>query len=124
MSCDRSVEDYGFVKQSVSAQSAGLVVVTSRQNFRIEIFVSDFSDSIITVTAKPDSPLGKASDVVLKLPDVPESDRFDVMSTASFAATVGIFDALMMGIMEETDYRTEQFAVIHPGGAVGKQLNS
>lgn len=79
---------------------------------------------IITVTAKPDSPLGKASDVVLKLPDVPESDRYDVMSTASFAATVGIFDALMMGIMEETDYRTEQFAVIHPGGAVGKQLNS
>ena len=70
---------------------------------------------IITVTAKPESPLGRASDVILKLPDVPESDRF--------GATIGIFDALMMGIMEETGYSDRDFAVIHPGGAVGKQLN-
>lgn len=79
---------------------------------------------IITVTAKPESPLGQASDVVLQLPDVPESDRYGVMSTASFVATIGIFDALMMGIMEETGYSDRDFAVIHPGGAVGKQLNS
>ena len=78
---------------------------------------------IITVTAHTDAPLAKASDAVLLLPDVPESDRYGVMSTASFAATIGIFDALMMGIMEETDYDAATFARIHPGGAVGKRLN-
>ena len=78
---------------------------------------------IITVTAHPEAPLAKEADAVLLLPDVPESDRYGVMSTASFSATIGIFDALMMGIMEETDYDSATFARIHPGGAVGKQLN-
>ena len=45
------------------------------------------------------------------------------MSTASFAATIAIFDALMMGIMEEKDYALSDFALIHPGGAVGKKIN-
>ena len=45
------------------------------------------------------------------------------MSTSSFVSTVAIFDALMVGLMEEKDYQLESFALIHPGGAVGKQIN-
>lgn len=77
---------------------------------------------IILVTAHPERELGQMADVVLKLPDTPESDRFDMMSTASFAATIGIFDALMMGLMEEKDFTEADFALIHPGGAVGKRI--
>lgn len=78
---------------------------------------------IALVTANPDSELAREADSVLLLPDVPESDVYGVMSTASFAATVAIFDALMMGIMEEKDYALSDFALIHPGGAVGKKIN-
>jgi arabinose-5-phosphate isomerase len=78
---------------------------------------------IALVTANRDSELAKAADAVLCLPDVPESDVYGVMSTASFAATIAIFDALMMGIMEEKDYALSDFALIHPGGAVGKKIN-
>lgn len=78
---------------------------------------------IALVTANPDSELAREADSVLLLPDVPESDVYGVMSTASFAATVAIFDALMMGIMEEKDYALSDFALIHPGGAVGKRIN-
>ena len=78
---------------------------------------------IIVVTAKAESALAKSADAVLLLPDVPESDRYGVMSTASFSATIAIFDALMMGIMEEKSYTLEEFGLIHPGGAVGKQIN-
>jgi len=78
---------------------------------------------IAIVTANPDSALAREADSVLLLPDVPESDVYGVMSTASFAATVAIFDALMMGIMEEKDYALSDFALIHPGGAVGKRIN-
>ncbi|MBE6702301.1 MAG: SIS domain-containing protein [Ruminococcaceae bacterium] len=78
---------------------------------------------LIVVTAHPERELGQLADVVLQLPDTPESDRFDVMSTASFVATVGIFDALMMGLMEEKDYSLAAFGLIHPGGAVGKLIN-
>ena len=79
--------------------------------------------AIIAVTQKPDSVLAKAADAVLLLPDFPESDEFNVMSTTSFAANISIFDALMMGLMEEKNYTLEQFALIHPGGAVGKRIN-
>ena len=78
---------------------------------------------IALVTANGDSALAREADAVLLLPDVPESDRYGVMSTASFAATIAIFDALMMGIMEEKDYALSDFALIHPGGAVGKKIN-
>lgn len=78
---------------------------------------------IALITANPDSTLARAADAVLLLPDVPESDVYGVMSTASFAATIAIFDALMMGIMEEKDYALSDFALIHPGGAVGKKIN-
>ena len=78
---------------------------------------------IALVTANPDSELAREADSVLLLPDVPESDVYGVMSTASFAATIAIFDALMMGIMEEKDYALSDFALIHPGGAVGKKIN-
>ena len=77
---------------------------------------------VLTLTANGDSVLASLSDVVLLLPDVPESDRYGVMSTASFSATVAIFDALMIGLMEEKDYPLSDFALIHPGGAVGKQI--
>ena len=66
---------------------------------------------IILVTAHPERELGQMADVVLRLPDTPESDRFDMMSTASFAATVGIFDALMMGLMEEKSFTEADFAL-------------
>jgi len=78
---------------------------------------------LIVVTAHPEAALAKDADVVLRLPDTPESDRYGVMSTASFAATIAIFDALMMGLMEARDYPLSDFALIHPGGAVGKQIN-
>ena len=78
---------------------------------------------IALVTANKDSELAREADAVLLLPDVPESDVYGVMSTASFAATIAIFDSLMMGIMEEKNYALSDFALIHPGGAVGKKIN-
>ena len=39
------------------------------------------------------------------------------------ATEVDTVDALQAALIEETGYRNEQFAVIHPGGAVGERLN-
>lgn len=77
---------------------------------------------VILLTANPDSELAAGADVILKLPNVPEGDAYGVMSTASFAATVAIFDALFVSLIEETGFSLRDFALIHPGGAVGKQI--
>lgn len=78
---------------------------------------------LIVVTANPASELARRADAVLLLPDLPESDRYGVMSTTSFSSTMSVFNALMVGLMEETDYPLSSFALIHPGGAVGKKIN-
>jgi len=78
---------------------------------------------IISVTENPDSPLAKSSDIILLLTIGRETDKYNSQGTTSFCITNVIFDALQTALIEETEYTNEQFAVIHPGGAVGKRLN-
>lgn len=78
---------------------------------------------LIAVTENPDSPLAENADIVLRLNIKKESDPLGLMATSSFIATIALFDALLSALIEETGFTREQFALIHPGGAVGELLN-
>lgn len=78
---------------------------------------------LVAVTENINSPLAEKAQIIVQLKIEKESDKYNVMATTSFIATVAIFDAILVAIMEETDYKLEQFSLIHPGGAVGKRLN-
>ena len=78
---------------------------------------------IIGVTENLDSPIGKNSDIILPMHIEREADKYNMQATASFVATIALFDALIGALVEETNYQKEQFALIHPGGAVGERLN-
>lgn len=78
---------------------------------------------LIGITENIESPLAKSSQIVIPMKIERESDPLNVMATSSFIVTIAIFDALLAAIMQETDYQLEQFALIHPGGAVGTRLN-
>ena len=80
--------------------------------------------TIIGVTENIASPLASVSDIVLKMAVTKECDKYNCQGTTSFAVTVAIFDALQAAVLERTDYSNETFALIHPGGAVGKRLNN
>jgi D-arabinose 5-phosphate isomerase GutQ len=80
--------------------------------------------ALIAVTENMDSPLARSAQAVLPLKIRRESDPLDIMTTSSFVAAAAIFDALLAAVMEITGYRLEQFAPIHPGGAVGEMLNN
>lgn len=104
------------------------VVMVSRGGKTVELLpiidVCNKKEAIlIAVTENLDSPLAKKAQVIIPMKIEKESDKYNMMATSSFIATVAIFDALLVAIMEETDYRAEQFALIHPGGAVGERLN-
>jgi len=79
--------------------------------------------SIISVTEKTDSPMALSSDVTLPMTVDREIDRYNAQGTSSFIALSAVFDALQSAVMETTGYTSEQFALIHPGGAVGERLN-
>lgn len=78
---------------------------------------------IVTVTENTESALAKVADVVLPIVITRETDKYNSQGTTSFAVTNALFDALQAAVIEATGYKNEQFAVIHPGGAVGKRLN-
>ena len=78
---------------------------------------------VISVTENIDSPMAQMSDVTLPVKVYKEIDRYNAQGTSSFIALAAVFDSLQVAVMEETGYREEQFALIHPGGAVGERLN-
>ena len=78
---------------------------------------------VICITEKVDSPLAQGSDIVLPITIIRETDKYNSQGTSSFAVTNAVADALQAALIEETGYKNEQFALIHPGGAVGERLN-
>lgn len=79
--------------------------------------------SVIVITENLESPLAQAADVLLKQYVNRETDKWNAQGTTSSTALCMIFHALQAAMIEYTGYRAEQFALIHPGGAVGERLN-
>lgn len=78
---------------------------------------------IITITENLESPLAKGADVVLKQYVNRETDKYNSQGTTSTTALCVICHALQAALIERTGYQERQFALIHPGGAVGERLN-
>ena len=80
--------------------------------------------SIITITENLESPLAEAADVVIKQYVNRETDKWNAQGTTSTTALCMLMHALQAALIEYTGYQAEQFALIHPGGAVGERLNN
>ena len=78
---------------------------------------------VITITENMESPLALGADVVLKQYVNRETDKYNCQGTTSSTALAVIFHVLQTALIEETDFKNEQFALVHPGGAVGERLN-
>ena len=78
---------------------------------------------VISITENIDSPLAKGADVVIKQYVNKECDRYNAQGTTSTTSLCMISHAIQTAILEETNFQIEQFAVTHPGGAVGERLN-
>ncbi len=78
--------------------------------------------TVISITEKSDSELGKLSDVVLKVVAPPEGDPFGMIATGSSLINAAYGDALCVVLLKLRGYTLEQFGETHPGGAVGKKL--
>lgn len=77
---------------------------------------------LIGVSENPESVIARQADIYLKVKVAQEPCRFNMLATASTLAVIATFDAVCIALMQMTGYTREQFAVIHPGGAVGERL--
>jgi len=77
---------------------------------------------LIAMTGRLNSNLAKAADVVLDTSVKEEACPLNLAPTASTTATLAIGDALAVALLEIREFKEEDFALIHPGGALGKKL--
>jgi arabinose-5-phosphate isomerase len=77
---------------------------------------------LVAMTGRPGSTLGKAADVVLDCAVRQEACPMNLAPTASTTATMALGDALAVALIERRGFRAEDFAILHPGGALGRRL--
>ncbi len=77
---------------------------------------------LIGMTANKTSFLAKESDYVLHAYVESEADPNNLAPTNSTTAQLALGDALAVCLIEMRDFKSEDFARYHPGGALGKKL--
>ena len=77
---------------------------------------------IIAMTGKAKSTLGKNADVILDVGVEKEACPLGLAPTASTTAALAMGDALAVALLSARNFKPEDFAVFHPGGALGRRL--
>jgi arabinose-5-phosphate isomerase len=83
-----------------------------------------FLVKIIAITGSAKSSLAQHSDVVLKVRVPREACPFNLVPTASTTATLVMGDALAMAVSQARGFKQQDFAKIHPSGAIGRAMLS
>ena len=78
--------------------------------------------TIIAMTGHMESPLAQRADYALSIHVDTEACPLGLAPTTSTTATLLMGDALMVCLMEMRQFKAENFALYHPGGALGRQL--
>lgn len=78
--------------------------------------------TIVAMTGNLDSPLAQRADYALSIHVDTEACPLGLAPTTSTTATLLMGDALMVCLMEMRQFKAENFALYHPGGALGRKL--
>ena len=78
---------------------------------------------LIAIVGNRDSYLGKMADISLDAHVEKEACPNNLAPTASTAAQLALGDALAVALLTSREFGQEDFARLHPGGALGKKLN-
>lgn len=77
---------------------------------------------LIAMSGNPASTLARAGDVSLDISVKEEACPLQLAPTASTTATLAMGDALAVSLLVRRGFQEEDFALYHPGGALGKRL--
>lgn len=78
--------------------------------------------ALICMTGRPDSAMGRVADVHLCVHVPQEACPLGLAPTTSTTATLVMGDALAVSLLEARGFTAEDFALSHPGGALGRKL--
>jgi len=78
---------------------------------------------LIAMSGNPNSSLVKQSDIFLNISVKEEACPHDLAPTSSTTATLVMGDALSVALLQKRGFTAEDFALLHPGGSLGKRLS-
>ena len=78
--------------------------------------------SLIALTGDPNSTLARHADAVIDVGVSEEACPMGLAPTASTTAALAMGDALAVVLFEEKGFSARDFAMLHPGGALGRKL--
>jgi arabinose-5-phosphate isomerase len=85
-------------------------------------WVKRLGTPLVTLTGNPRSSLAVGADVHLDVSIRTEACPLGLAPTASTTAALAMGDALCMALLERRGFTVEDFAILHPGGRLGKKL--
>jgi arabinose-5-phosphate isomerase len=77
---------------------------------------------MIAITSNEHSTMGKHADIVLKFTIEKEACHMNLAPTTSTTVTLALGDALALVVSEQKGFTSNDFALYHPGGSLGKRL--
>lgn len=84
--------------------------------------IKRFNIKLIAITGNINSTLAKRSDVVLDVSVDEEACPWNIVPTASTAASLAMGDALAIALLDKKGFKKNDFALLHPGGSLGRSL--
>jgi len=81
-----------------------------------------FKVPIISIVGNVDSELARRSDIVLNAHVDREASPISLVPTSSTTVALVIGDALAAGLIVKRNFGDDDFALLHPGGTIGKKL--
>jgi arabinose-5-phosphate isomerase len=94
----------------------------TRELLEVLPLIKRYGNWLITFTGNLNSTLAKAGDINLDIRVKEEACPLGLAPTASTTATLALGDALAIALMGKRDFKKEDFAMLHPGGALGRKL--
>jgi len=108
-------------------QSDDIVLCLSKSGETAEVkalipMLRQMRAAVVAIVGNPDSYLAQKADRILLTPVSQEADPNNLAPTASTTAQMALGDALATSLLALRGFSPEDFALFHPGGALGKQL--
>jgi len=87
-------------------------------------YAMTFGNTIILVTARPNSPLAQLADHVLATPPVAEGDPIGQVPMSSIVCQLAVGDMLAAELMARRGFTEAEFLAIHHGGYLGRRITA
>lgn len=106
-------------------EDVALIISKSGDSSEIKKLIPNFkmlNISIISISGDTGSEIARLSDIVLDSSVKEEACPHNLAPTSSTTAALVLGDALAIALLQKREFTSEDFAMVHPGGNLGKKL--